>query len=480
MVIKNIQKIFTRLWLSPTFSSWGCTLARTLGFFLIMPLVLTTLTTEEIALWYLFATLMGLQLIVDMGFNATFSRVIAFAMGGASDIRQYSNSGELTNHDGPNWMGIERIYGTMSWLYARLSVIWLILLFCVGTWSSSDLIHKLEDPSAGWAALFVVVASSAWRLYGTRYSATLLGLHKVALLKRWETLIWICVFLANLAVLLLGGGVFWLVVSTQGLIFINVWVNRRLCHLVEGRRILSFKNTIIDKKILHDIWPKVWRSGVGILMSAGVVQGSGVIYARLATPEEVASYLLALNLIRVIAQFAQAPFYSKLPKLARLMAEGKLKEQVTLAKRGMKFSYWVLVSGVLSVSFFGDFLLEIIDSKVAFVESGLWSLIGIAAYLERFGAMHLQLYSTTNHIIWHVANGVTGLIYLVILLPLFYMLGVYSFPVSQIISNLLFYDWYCAQKSYGTFSLTSFDFEKRVSLIPIVILCVFSVVLIIE
>lgn len=468
--------MFKYLWHSPTFTSWASTLTRTLGIVLILPLVLTRLSTEEIALWYLFATLMGLQLVIDMGFSATFSRVIAFAMGGAEEIKDLRQVIKTKQVKGANWNNVERIYATMGWVYIWLGCLWLLLLLLLGGWASAHLISKLSNPVEGWVALGMVIASSALRMYGAKYSSYLLGLNKVALLRRWETWIWMSMLAANMLVLYFGGGLLMLVFCTQGFIIIGVLVNRRLSLLAEKRFIQFLYHSKLDVKILSEIWPSVWRSGLGIFMSAGLVQGSGLVYARLASAEDVASYLLALNLIRVIAQFAQAPFYSKIPLLSRLRAEGKTKEQVSLAKRGMWLSYWVLIAGVIFVGVVGEYLIGIIDGNVNFVDQRLWALMGGAVFLERFGAMHIQLYSTTNHIVWHIANGLTGAIFLICVVPLYYILGVYAIPISQIISNLAFYDWYSARKSYHTFHLRVYDFELGTSLLPFMILLIYLIV----
>ena len=37
-----------------------------------------------------------------------------------------------------------------------------------------------------------------------------------------------------------------------------------------------------------------------------------------------------------------------------------------------------------------------------------------AGIAERVGALHIQLYSMTNHIVWHIANGVTGILLIVL------------------------------------------------------------------
>ena len=76
--------MINRLWHSATFMTWGNLLIHTLGLVLLLPMVLTILPDEEVIVWYLFSSLMALQLIVDMGFLQTFSRLISYGMGGAT------------------------------------------------------------------------------------------------------------------------------------------------------------------------------------------------------------------------------------------------------------------------------------------------------------------------------------------------------------------------------------------------------------
>ena len=64
--------------------TWSSFLARSLSLILVVPLILTHFSTEEIALWYLFSTIIGLQMLADVGFSPTFSRIIAYGVGGLS------------------------------------------------------------------------------------------------------------------------------------------------------------------------------------------------------------------------------------------------------------------------------------------------------------------------------------------------------------------------------------------------------------
>jgi O-antigen/teichoic acid export membrane protein len=442
----------------------------------ILPLVLTRLTTSEIALWYCISTILVLQMLADMGFSATFSRVLAYAMSGATEIQDYRDA---TTHESiaaqPNWTLVSRIYSTMSHIYLWLAAGWVFLLATGGAWAVGALVNKAEHPTFAWIAWGMVVAVSAIRVYGSKYVSYLWGLNEVALVRRWEIVTGALSIVASFAVLIFHGGLLSLVVVTQGAGLLSVVILRHLARRVEGGRLDAEESKVLDRAILYAVWPSVWRSGIGVLMGAGLFQGTGIIYARLGSPDDVASYLLALNLMNVVAQFSQAPFYSKLPLLARLRAEGQLEKQVWLAQRGMRLSFWTLVIGILGIGILGPTTLVVLQANAKFVDPILWAVLGIAVFLERYGAMHIQLYSTTNHITWHIANGVTGLIYFSLVFMSFGILGMYAFPIGQLIANATFYSWYSARHSYAAFRLDFWDFEVRTSAAPLMILLLYAI-----
>lgn len=210
-------------------------------------------------------------------------------------------------------------------------------------------------------------------------------------------------------------------------------------------------------------------------MSRGLIEASGLIFAQIGTSAAVASYLIALRLIQILSMYSQAPFYSKLPTLARLRAEGKLTQQIQVAHKGMQYAYWTFVLGFITLGLSAGPLLKLIGSNADFVSPLFWSLMGLAFMVERYGAMHLQLYSITNHIIWHIANGVSGIIYLLVSLLLFRIVGVYAFPIGILMGYLGFYAWYAAMHSYRVFKLNFWQFEQSTSLIPGTVLLVYVI-----
>ena len=108
-----------------------------------------------------------------------------------------------------------------------------------------------------------------------------------------------------------------------------------------------------------------------------------------------------------------------------------------------------------------------------------WALLAAAFLVERFGAMHIQLYSTTNHIIWHKANGVSGSLYLIISLALLPFAGVNAFPLGILVAYLAFYSWYAPLHVYRAFRFDFWEFQRRTVLLPgsMILLYVTSIVL---
>jgi|SRR5690606_15643040 len=93
-------------------------------------------------------------------------------------------------------------------------------------------------------------------------------------------------------------------------------------------------------------------------------------------------------------------------------------------------------------------------------------LVCAAFFAERLGAMYLQLYSTTNHIVWHIANGVTGVLMLVLGSLLYPLIGIAAFPTAMLGAYLGFYTWYAIRLSANAFQFRWLSFERRCAMAP--------------
>jgi uncharacterized membrane protein YdcZ (DUF606 family) len=113
-------------------------------------------------------------------------------------------------------------------------------------------------------------------------------------------------------------------------------------------------------------------------------------------------------------------------------------------------------------------ILSMLGSNVDFVSGRMWAVMSVGFFLERYGAMHLQLYTTTNHVLWHIANGVAGLIYIATATISFSRLGMYAFPLGHALGSA-FYAAYSARKATRAFGLRLLEYELHSSLIPLAV-----------
>ena len=447
---------------------------RTLNLILVLPLVLREFSVAEVALWQVFSSLIGLQMLVDLGFSFTFTRLFAYAMGGAKDLGSSIYVKQDFFGKEANWILLRKIFGVTRLIYARLSWILFVVLAICGTLALVRRVQALGlSPVAygnmhletttlnAWVAWTIVLVTTVIGFRCSTYATFLQGTNHVALVRRWEAFFGLGSILTSVMALLFGGGLLALVLSNQTWVIFNAWRNRWLVQQVCGGRFKRLPEPTRNKEIFSAAWSPAWRTGIGAFMSLGVIQISGLIYAQSRDTVAVAAYLLGLRLVQTVSQISQAPFYSKLPILAQLWAQGRVDEEVATARHGMTMSYWTFVVSFILLGLMGPWLLLNIGSQTPFPDKMLWGLFGAAILCERYGAMHLHLYGTTNHIVSHIANSVTGIIFITVAVLVFPNIGVYAFPVAMITSYLSFYTWYCSRRSHHKLSLSWPWFDLR-------------------
>ena len=469
----NIKVIYEKFLNSPTLNTWLSYSTKALSLFVVLPLILREFSASEISLWYLFATIISLQNLIDIGFKNTFIRFIAYAKGGVESLSLINISSGNDKLE-PNTKLIGQIYSSMRFIYLFLLGILFLIISIFGTLSLKIPISKIEDQESAWVAWWIIVFVSCIKLYGNIYANLLDGLNKVALVRRWEALTSIAGIINSIFFLISFKSLLALVIANQLWVVISVFRNKWLCNSVKEEDSIFFTPTwTINKDLFKIIWTPAWRSGVSGIMSNGLNDFVSVLYAQIGNTVQVGSYLLAIRIITQIKEVSMAPFYSKIPYMAQLNSQGRKDELFKISQRGMFLSSLIFCMLSVIVGLFMNHALDIIGSNISFVKNDLWLLIVFAFFIHRLGAMHIQLYSTSNHIISHIADGVSGMIFIFFSYLLIPYLGLYAIPTAMICGYVGFYLWYSAIHSYRYLNVSMIDFEKKASLIPTLFLLLY-------
>lgn len=460
-----LYSFIKKAWDSHTLTTWGSLFIRLSSVLFVLPLVLKKFSPEYVVLWQLFSTITTIFMLLDFGLSATFARMLSFARGGIPLSEMTFVTGSRKTTEGHSEESLLSLVCFARWVYPRLSISLFVFFLVFGSVFLRTPISVVNQEEAAWGAWVIVLISCSFGFLGNSYASILQGMDKIPQLRRWEILFGVCQVFTTTLVLLLEKSFSSFIIVYQLWIIIGALRN----YLLVKRMFPKFVKVpaIINREVLNIVWPVVWRSGIGILASHGVVQMSGLVYAQIGTPIQVASYLLAIKVISIISVFSQAPFYSKIPRFAEFRARGEIEKLLALAKREMFLSHFVYVGACVSVLILMPQLLAIINSKTPFVSNLMWIIISFAFLFERHGAMHLQLYSLTNRIVWHIANGISGLGAIILAMLLYPIMEEIGFPLAMLISYMIFYCNYSTHLSYKEYKYSKWEFNSMSFYFPL-------------
>jgi len=462
----NLLKFFReRVWNSPTFMTWGNMLINSTRILLITPIILINYNVHEIAFWYLLATINSFIIVVDFGFSPTFSRVISYAFNGLENITHNiaatsTKNSKLASQE-PNWPLLGRIYGTVNITYAVQGLLVIIVIFGSTFFSVREVIRNYPDQATEFWNTYVIFCLGTFvGFFAKKFDSVIIGTNNVVLINRWDLLNGILSVIASLVIVFFKLSILFLSVNllffALVLVIRDYFLERKICN----GKFKEYKFFSFDKEIFKWCWGPTWRSGLLIMLTTGVTQATGFIYAHYSSAANLAAYLLTLKLITTVSQFSQAPFYSKLPVFNGLRIKGNIDELISRTSDAMKKVLIVFVIGAGGLILLGNPILKLIHSRSQLIENHILILMCFVWLLERNHAMHAQIYITTNKIPFVLSTIVTSIlnISLVVLwLPVF---GVIAFPLGQGISNLAINNWWNVKLSLESMH-TSIKYLKR-------------------
>lgn len=460
-----------QLFESATLNTWMSLGVRMGGMLFLLPLVLTTFDVESVLVWQLQASILMMLVWIDFGFSPTFSRFIALTRGGAtlSRLRQSAPGTPLNPHpDNDRPIDLSTLVGTLFAVNAVMAVIGLCLVGGIGTWAIMSPIGTLVNPAEGWSAWLLTLCSVPLVLLSTANSSILIGLNRITILRQIETVVGLCQVLSNCVAVVTTGNLAVVAASNTFWIGVNFLTIRHV-----ARKALQAEGSQRGQAAWHYAqlaWSTGWRSGVGVLLSTGLIQGSGLAMPQLANAETAAAYLLILRLLTLASQFSQAPFYSRLPSMTKTLVEGDRATTLRMAQRGMSLSFWTLILCVLTLLFIAPPVLMLLGSSVQIPDQFIAIIMSLAFFFERYGAMHMQIYSLSNHIIWHKANGFTGLLMIVICVAGWPFLGVIAMPLALAVAYAGFLCPFVSTKALRFLQVPRWQFEKKTSFLPLLVL----------
>lgn len=399
-VLASVTARIRQLISSPPLMLAYSNLARAVSYVLPVPLLYRASGASAAAFWLLVTTLIGLQNLLFLGAPQILIRMLAVA---------HVHEAEEAGSDEPTTQDIRAL---MQCVFFAAGLLITVLMATVGSHFVAPVVAVSANPRDLWAAWAVIVASSPVRIVLLRQLTYLNGRGELALPRFVDGTAWGLSGVIAFASLLASRSLLAMTLAAQVPIVASLVINAHLArrHGWTGWRGLTRQRL---RKTAARVWPPTWRAGLGVLLSTGVRQGSGVLLARYIAAGPLAGYLLAQNGIAVIMMLSSSPIQSSIHQMARAFARQSTDEHVVIAESATRRSLWIAALACGGIALVIP-LLPMLHVSRAFVPVSLWAVLSAGLFLQRYGAAHLQHYSITNHIVWHWLDGATGLINLLL------------------------------------------------------------------
>lgn len=395
-------------------------IARAVTIFLglvLMPVLIRNLPKEEVGLWLLLGQSWAVMGILDLGFGATLIRRIALAKGkSGGDVGTVLNETSLTE--------IADLVASARRIYRWMSLAVFLTALGSGFYYLGNLELKAIRLEVVWIAWTVLCASQALTVWQSAWACLLQGMGHVG----WDALVSAVInggtLLAQIAAVLLGGGIVHLaVLATVGIV-----IQRFLLLGMMRKRNPEFFslpgrwNPAVMKG-MPSLAFRTWLSSLGSVL---VLNTDSFFIASMEGAENIpayrAAYLVALNLHIMAGVFVQSASVFT----SQLWQAGNLPEVHRIFQRNLRIGFCLLACCGSGVFFAGSSLFNLWLGQGNYVGETVVFLLLLVFLLEQQSFIILHSCRATDSepfAFWMMAGGLLKLALSVVLVRWYGLLG---------------------------------------------------------
>ncbi len=376
---------------------------------LLLPVVLLTLSPEQVGLWFVFLTLVAMAQLFELALQPTLSRTAAYVFAGADSLSGIGLQAPRPNSS----VSVGLLTALIAGGRASYKVITALVAVCLvlgGSAYVATLVSKSEA-GAGTAVLAWVVYASGITInvfYGY-YSAFILGHGNVG---------------QNSRITVLTRGSF-VLLAALGLIFEQQLMALGIASLVScvvGRWLAHhyFKGLVPPStaptdvrpttvEVMRTLWPNAWRLFVVQLGGFLIIRANTLVVSSYLGLKIAGSYGLTLQLLLLISGVASLLVILQLPRMNAAQARGDralLKQAVGLSV----VSSWIIFAfGAFLLASFGHELLAHLGRQVHLLDTPVLLAMVTIAFLEMNHSIAAHYLTTLNKVPFAGAAIVSGL-----------------------------------------------------------------------
>ncbi|MBL0641768.1 oligosaccharide flippase family protein [Aeromonas veronii] len=424
---------------------------------LLLPILVVTLNSEELGLWYVFMAMVSLAQLLEFGFQPTIARQAAYIYNGATEIKRSglpaTVSGEL------NIDLLVNLIHSSKYIYRWIAILVAVLLWGMGSLYIYTL-NYAGDLTTAYMSWFLFASASVITFYFGYFNALLQGRGDITLVNKVVVASRVSYVLLAIVLLLLKFSLLAIAIASLISCIINRMLISRAFYNTKSRDFKKNKPTANLNKIL---WANTWRLGLVQFGAFLIQRGNMFIAATYLGLTVAASYGLTMQLSAIIVTLANQLMALQLPKMNALQAACEKNELKNIYASSVLVAFILLISGFAGLTLLGEPILALIGSETKLINSHLLALLGVVLLLETHHSISATYLTTTNQVPFLKAALVSGVGVTILSYALVYWcdLGVTGLIIGQGVVQLFFNNWYWPKVAMQHLNITPLELVSR-------------------
>lgn len=424
---------------------------------LLLPILVVTLNSEELGLWYVFMAMISLAQLLEFGFQPTIARQAAYIYNGATEIKRSglpaTVSGQL------NIDLLVNLIHSSRYIYRWIAILIAVLLWGMGTLYIYTL-NYTGDLNIAYTSWFLFAGASVITFYFGYFNALLQGRGDITLVNKVIVISKVSFALLAIMLLLLNFNLLAIAIASLVSCIINRILISRCFYNANNADIKKYKPTSNLNKIL---WTNTWRLGLVQFGAFLIQRGNMFIAATYLGLTLAASYGLTMQLSAIIITLANQLMALQLPKMNALQAANNKTELKNVYASSVLVAFILLISGFAGLTLLGETVLAFIGSETKLINSQLLVLLGVVLFLETHHSISATYLTTTNQVPFLKAALISGVGVTLLSFALVYWgkLGVAGLIIGQGVVQLCFNNWYWPKVAMQHLNITPLELASR-------------------
>ncbi len=377
---------------------------------LTLPLILHKLSAEEIGMNYLMLSVSSLVALADFGFSDQFGRNLTYVFSGAKTLKKEGiieindNIGEIDYHL------LSVVISTTRFIFRRVSIIVFFLMISMGTlyiYRATEGFTTVDHSIYIW---LIFCVSTFFEMYFKYYNSLLVGSAKIMESKKSIILNRGTYFVLCIVLLMLGCGLFSVVISNLVAPFVGRWYSYKHFFTDSLNSFINAYNP--SSKEIHDTFMILWfnakKLGVNFIGSYGIQQSGTFIIGLFLSLGEVASYGLMCQLANILSGLSSGFFSTYLPVFARHRIQSEKDKLIKDYTFTQVVFFFCFIIGSLILICIGPKVISFISRSAQLPMTIVMFFYLFNLMLENYHSMAGSMIVTNNEVPFVKAGLITG------------------------------------------------------------------------